>query len=165
MGERSRHHIQPARALHLVGEELPASASASAELRFELVAEPESVPAVRRVACGVANAVGMPEERLEDLKLAVTEAAANVAVHAYRDDPRPGMVELTVSSNGGWLVVLVCDRGSGPQPRLDSSGLGLGIGLMSALADGCRIGHRRGGGTEVELRFAVRDAGPRGISA
>lgn len=39
--------------------------------------------------------------------------------------------------NGGEdLLVFVCDEGSGPLPRVDGPGLGLGLGLMAQLSNG-----------------------------
>jgi serine/threonine-protein kinase RsbW len=122
-------------------------------LQLELPARPESVRVLRGMAAAVAVAVGAPPALLDDLRLAVTEAAANVVIHAYRHLAQPGSIELEMWCARDELRVAVRDRGLGPDPRLDSCGLGLGVGLMGSVSDGCRIARRAGGGTEVELRF------------
>jgi anti-sigma regulatory factor (Ser/Thr protein kinase) len=159
MGDERRH--APGLApLRLVTDDRPARTRQEGELRLLLPAESRSVGVLRAAVSALASAVGIEAERLEDLKLTVTEAAANVCVHAYRGQAVPGPLELEARADGSRLVVWVRDRGRGPQPRLDSRGLGLGLGLMSGLAESCRIAHRPGGGTEVELRFTIGPVRP-----
>lgn len=58
--------------------------------------------------------------------------------------------------NGGEdLLVFVCDEGSGPLPRVDGPGLGLGLGLMAQLSNGFAIENRQPRGTIVSLRFSL----------
>jgi anti-sigma regulatory factor (Ser/Thr protein kinase) len=87
----------------------------------------------------------------------VSEAVTNVVVHAYRYDDRPGCVEVEAEIDGDALCVRVRDQGRGLEPRLDSPGLGLGIPLMAQLSAGLEILAADHGGTEVTMRFDLRE--------
>ena len=65
---------------------------------------------------------------LSDIALAVTEAATNAVLHAYRDRTEPGTVVIEVEREGEHVCIYVRDEGSGLAPRVDSPGLGLGLG-------------------------------------
>src|ERR1043165_7468810 len=53
------------------------------DVTLTLPARPEHVAVVRHVLGAFAEALRMPEELIEDLWLAVTEACTNVVRHAY----------------------------------------------------------------------------------
>jgi serine/threonine-protein kinase RsbW/stage II sporulation protein AB (anti-sigma F factor) len=88
-----------------------------------------------------------------DIQLAVTEALANVVVHAYRDRD-DGPVAFDATRANGRLVVSVRDFGCGLLPRADSPGLGMGISLMSALSE-TLVFERCETGTHVTMTFAL----------
>jgi anti-sigma regulatory factor (Ser/Thr protein kinase) len=93
--------------------------------------------------------------------LAVSEAVANVVVHAYRNqDPgsEPGEVHVTVTVDGEELLVSVADEGMGMRPRPDSPGAGLGLPIMATLADRFEAKQQRRG-TRLLLGFALAAAG------
>jgi len=94
-------------------------------------------------------------EILSDIALAVTEAATNVVLHAYRDRDEPGRLEIEVERNGDHVCVSVRDEGTGLAPRVDSPGLGLGLGLIAQVADSADVRAPENGGTEVVMRFAI----------
>ncbi len=50
------------------------------------------------------------------------------------------------------------DEGSGLAPRVDSPGLGLGLGLIAQVADSADVRAPEDGGTEVVMRFNVSRA-------
>jgi stage II sporulation protein AB (anti-sigma F factor) len=125
-------------------------------LHLSLAAEPESLPAARRAVGELAEALGMEEPQLGDLKTVVTEATSNVVRHAYPSGP--GSFELEARPVEGELVVVVRDFGQGMQPRdpEDEPTLRLGLGLISTLSSHYEIrGHERGG-TEVRVVLALR---------
>lgn len=103
-----------------------------------------------------AIAQGAEEVVRQNVELAVSEAASNVVVHAYRDDEEPGEIELELDTEGGELIIVVRDAGAGMAPRPDSPGLGLGMPLIANLADTLEIRTLDTGGTEVAMRFAVK---------
>jgi serine/threonine-protein kinase RsbW len=116
------------------------------------------VPAIRRAVARVARMFGASSDALVQINLAVTEAAANAVVHAYRDRPpaRVGRVRVVVARDEpGRLDVRVRDHGVGPSPRPDSPGLGLGLGLMARESERLEVRAPSGGGTEVVLRFRL----------
>jgi anti-sigma regulatory factor (Ser/Thr protein kinase) len=108
-----------------------------------------------------ARQVGASQPTAEAVQLGVSEAVTNVVVHAYRDSPEPGTVEVAAALAGGELWVIVADGGSGLRPRRDSPGLGLGLGLIAQVSDGVDLEHRASGGLELRMRFVVDpSAGP-----
>lgn len=100
--------------------------------------------------------VGLPEDRICDVVLAVTEALTNAAEFAYLAvDPR-GTVDLEVvhDPRRSALTAIVTDRGRWRPPDVLHSHLsrGRGIPLMHALADAAAIDVSVDG-TTVRLRF------------
>ena len=102
-------------------------------------------------------------QALEDLDLALTEACANVALHAYPDD-LVGPVEVAVAIHPGDRVVLeVTDQGRGllteeaccllPEPGSDH---GRGFYIMSRCCEELTF-HSQGGRHTVRM---VRRLGP-----
>jgi anti-sigma regulatory factor (Ser/Thr protein kinase) len=123
----------------------------------ELPAVPESVSTLRHKAREVAERVGADEQVASDIQLAVSEAATNVVVHAFREAD-PGTLALAAEAHNGEVVFEVIDDGEGLTPRADSPGLGLGLGLMAHEAHRCEIRSSPTGGTEVVLRFELSPA-------
>ncbi len=95
---------------------------------------------------------------LSDLALAVTEAATNAVLHAYRDREEPGAVIIDAERFADHVRVSVRDEGSGLAPRVDSPGLGLGLGLIAQVADSADVRAPESGGTEVVMRFNLERA-------
>jgi anti-sigma regulatory factor (Ser/Thr protein kinase) len=120
-------------------------------------AVPEAVPLARRALTEVAAAAGAGGERLEEIRLAVSEALTNAVVHAYRD-PDAGRFHVTAAVASGELWVLISDDGRGLHARNDSRGLGIGLSLISGLSDDFAIVTRASGGTEVQMRFDLNHA-------
>lgn len=127
-------------------------------LSANYAARPESVAAARAAVVEFAARSGANPATLEAVALAVSEAATNVVVHAYRDATEPGAIEVAAAKAGGELWVIVADSGSGLRPRSDSKGLGLGLGLIAQVSDGVDLVHRAAGGLELRMRFALAPA-------
>jgi len=122
------------------------------EARFP--AEPVSVSAARAAVARLAAAAGLDEEGVGRVKLAVSEAATNAVLHAYRDTPETGDVAIRAMVAEGELRVVVADDGAGIRPRDDSPGLGLGLGMISALTT--RVDFVNPGvGTEVHMTWRL----------
>ncbi len=124
------------------------------DMELALQARAENIAIVRHALGGLGEALGIPEPKLSDIRLAVTEACANVVVHAYPED-QEGPMEILASMEGNALTVLVRDWGSGIGPRPDSPGLGLGLPLIAALAETVQLGHDEQEHTEVRMTFAL----------
>ena len=118
-------------------------------------AQPARVAQIRRAVADVAAGFGADEAALLRINLAVSEAATNAVLHAYRGKLGGG-VRVRVEPAGDCLDVSIRDDGVGMSPRPDSPGLGLGLGLMAHEATRCEIRCAPEGGTEVVLRFKLR---------
>jgi serine/threonine-protein kinase RsbW len=125
----------------------------TAAVRLELPARAENVAVVRQAVAGVASVLGMEDPVLADVKMAVSEACANVVVHAYEDGD--GGMEVELRPGHATLTVVVRDHGRGVRPRLhpEGSNLGLGLPLMASLCDEFEVRNRDGTGTEVRMAF------------
>lgn len=104
-----------------------------------------------------AAAAGAGDQRLDEIRLAASEALTNVVLHAYQSES-PGRLEVVAAVTGHELCVLIADQGSGVRPRTDSPGLGLGLGLIASLSDGMEVVTRSCGGTELRMRFSLRSS-------
>ena len=115
------------------------------------------VVAFRDEMIGFAAAHGVPEPKLGDLKLAVSEAATNAVTHAFLGLATPGRVTGTidVDARAGRVTIVVSDDGIGLTPRPDSPGLGLGLPLIAAIAESIDLrAGAEGIGTELWMSFA-----------
>ena len=99
------------------------------------------------------------DHALNSVAVCVSEAMTNAVVHAYRDMPTPGSIDMVAELKGDSLTVRICDQGHGLEPRLDSPGLGLGLPLISQFSAGSEIVSPEDGGTEVIMRFDLREQG------
>jgi stage II sporulation protein AB (anti-sigma F factor) len=115
-------------------------------------ATPSGVGAMRREVAAFAGRAGMGADDIADVSLAVSEAATNAVVHAYRASE--GHLHVRSHVDGRELIVVVGDTGSGLAPRADSPGLGLGMPLMASVTTRFNI-VSQGAGTEVHMAFAL----------
>jgi anti-sigma regulatory factor (Ser/Thr protein kinase) len=129
-------------------------ASRVASLSSSYSAVPATVPLARAAVGAFAATAGASERQIEDIRLLVSEAVANVVQHAY--DEEPGEVMVTANLAAGELWVLVADEGCGLGARKRSDGLGLGLGWMAALSDGLTLRARASGGLEACFRFELQ---------
>jgi anti-sigma regulatory factor (Ser/Thr protein kinase) len=129
---------------------VPARQPGSAELELQLPSEAGSVAVARKALGDLARDVGASEG---DVKLAVSEAVTNAVLHAYRDRD-PGTISLHARLGRNRLIVAIADDGSGMRPNLESTGLGLGISLITKLASDVRF-DSTDSGTTVSMSFPV----------
>jgi serine/threonine-protein kinase RsbW len=111
----------------------------------------------RRAIQRFAGDAGATDRALDSVAVCVTEAITNAVVHAYRHHDRPGRVDMEAEVDGDSLWVRVRDQGRGLEPRLDSPGLGLGLPLIAQLSASSEIVSPEHGGTEIIMRFDVRE--------
>lgn len=107
---------------------------------------------VRRHTAAWAAAAGLDPNMVDDLVLAVHEALANVADHAY-----PGGVGeacLDVVRRADQVVAVVRDRGRWRTPPADPGWRGRGMVIISGLAQSVDVRHDASG-TTVEMRWKV----------
>jgi serine/threonine-protein kinase RsbW len=128
-------------------------------VRLRLDSRPQTLTIVRGMLGGVAEPLAIDPELLDDLKTSVSEACNNVVLHAYGGDAGPMEVGLFVAEER--FSVTVADRGVGmptPPPAVDIS-QGIGLSVIRALTEDVRFSSAPGGGTEVQMDFAVRRDG------
>lgn len=132
---------------------------AKERLDVRVSAQPESISGIRRGVLAFVAERDAPDPHA--IGLAVTEAATNVILHAYRDTA-PGEVRVVVCAEDERFVVVVRDWGTGLRPRVDSPGLGLGLPIIASLATEFRVEAADGQGTLLRMHFtraaAVRAA-------
>ena len=141
----------------------PAGTDAAATNTMELVVPSLAVNAELCRAAVAVFAAGLPFTlgELEQLKLAVSEAVGNCALHAY--GPDAGRVCLRAWLTDGEIVVEVQDWGRGiadvalaRQPAYttsrDPDHIGLGFAFMEQFTDGLEVESTLGQGTLVRLR-------------
>jgi serine/threonine-protein kinase RsbW len=131
--------------------------TASATERFELrlPAEPSAVQAVRHSVRAFARIHGVLDT--DAVALAVTEAASNAVLHAYRDGAT-GDIRVVACAEPDRLVVVVRDYGCGMRPRHDSPGLGIGLSTIGHLAAHFRVEAPEGAGTRLRMHFPRQPA-------
>ncbi|HEV7211115.1 MAG TPA: SpoIIE family protein phosphatase [Blastococcus sp.] len=130
------------------------SAAALEPLQLDLLAVPTSLPAVRRRLGGWLAGLGMGEQDTVGVMVAVGEACANAAEHAYRDaEPGPMSVRADVDVDGV-LTVIVRDEGTWRPPDRDPGDRGRGLLIMRQLVDRVELADERG--TAVTLRLRLR---------
>src|SRR3954447_4658226 len=96
------------------------------DVKLTLPARPENVAVIRHVLGAFAEALRLPHELVEDLRLAVTESCTNVVRHAYTPE-NPGPVEVSIRPQEDGVRVVVADRGRGIGTSSDTTGPGLGL--------------------------------------
>lgn len=126
-------------------------AALDSDVRLTLPARPENVAVVRHVLGALAEALDLPAGVTDDMRLAVTEACANVVRHAYPDGA--GDIDVVVRPTGGTLEVIVADAGRGIGPGPDRSEPGLGLPLIAALTDSLEIERPPGAGSRLIMSF------------
>ena len=113
---------------------------------------------VRLALSSLARAAGLDVEKVDDLKIAVSEACANAVLNneeASSDDP----VVISWDETDGAVRIEVADRGLTPDgaaaDEVDTQGFStravMSIALLKSLVDDCQFEARDGGGTTTRL--------------
>jgi serine/threonine-protein kinase RsbW len=124
------------------------------KLTLALPRDEYSVPVARRVLKSSLTVLGVREQVVRDIELALTEACTNVLDHAGDSD----QYEVSAGIDGTACIIEVVDRGAGfdgSAHGLDEAELGAedgrGIQLMRALVDKVTFTSRPASGTVVHL--------------
>jgi serine/threonine-protein kinase RsbW len=124
-----------------------------------LPAVPIAVGWMRRELDTVLEQMGVRKQRRHDVALVLSEAAANVVIHAY-GGARPGLLCALAVLSEGDLRLDVFDAGQGMTPRASSSGLGVGLALMARVSDALELAANESGGMQVSALFHDVDGVP-----
>lgn len=112
---------------------------------------------VRAVLAGIAQLLELDPELFDDLKTAVSEACNNVVLHAYDGSSGPFQVTLVIGADG--IEAKIRDWGRGiHQVGSSEEWMGVGLAVISALADRAEFIRAPDGGTEVRMSFADPNA-------
>lgn len=122
-------------------------------LSLSIAADAEALIVVRHVLDGLAAHDGLSEHVLDDLQIAVGEACGNVVTHAYAGRP-VGSLDIDVAFDATVVVVTVRDQGVGLSPAWQEDATGMGIPMMSALAEDLSFGDG-GAGHQVRMTFPL----------
>jgi serine/threonine-protein kinase RsbW len=125
------------------------------DVRLTLPSRPENVAVIRHVLGAFAEALHLPPDLVEDMRLAVTEACTNVVRHAYRAGEL-GTIDVVIRPTGDRLELIVSDQGAGMGPSTDLAGPGLGLPMISALADHVEIEPGPQRGSRLAMSFRCR---------
>jgi anti-sigma regulatory factor (Ser/Thr protein kinase) len=141
-----------------------AGAGVQPSVRLAVAPEPRLLGTVRLVVATAARRVGLDEEQIEDLKVAVSEACA-LSIHSMRDAGLAEPVEVDLFEDEGRFGIEVRDRA--PEDGRSATGAAdgiedraFGLALVSALVAGVESRPRPGGGhaTRFWLPIAAADA-------
>jgi anti-anti-sigma factor len=138
-------------------------------LELDLPAVPAALPAVRRRLGAWLARLGMGEQDRVGVMVAVGEATANAAEHAYRG-VEPGRMQVTAAVDvDGQLTVTVRDQGRWRPPDRDPGNRGRGLLIMRQLVDGVVLQGEHGTTVTLSMRLRRRPDGdparPGGTSA
>jgi anti-anti-sigma factor len=123
-------------------------------LELDLSAVPAALPTVRRHLGAWLARLGMGEQDRVGVMVAVGEATANAAEHAYRG-VEPGRMQVTAAVDvDGLLTVTVRDQGRWRPPDRDPGDRGRGLLIMRQLVDGVVLQGEHG--TTVTLSMRLR---------
>ncbi|HWC15311.1 MAG TPA: ATP-binding protein [Actinomycetota bacterium] len=129
-----------------------------AEVSLEIPPKSPYVGVVRLALSSLARTAGLDEEKIDDLKIAVSEACANAVLNnAEASSPEP--VRVAWSEDAHAVRIEVGDRGPGVDPAavddVDTQGFStravMSFALLKSLVDECHFESRAGGGMTTRL--------------
>jgi serine/threonine-protein kinase RsbW len=133
----------------------PIRALEDPSIRLALESVPACVTLVRSMLSGLGEHLGLDPELLDDIKTAISEACNNVVLYAYSGESGPLVVELRIAADG--LEMAVIDRGCGiRRVAADEDRMGVGLAVISALADSAEFTSEPDDGTTVRMSFGAR---------
>jgi serine/threonine-protein kinase RsbW len=127
-------------------------------VEMKIPAKPEYVGVIRLTISGIASRMGYTYEEIEDIKIAVSEAATNAVQHAYPEDEAGEVIvgfgiyedklETMVADSGQSFNFLKTKNELGPYTESSTvdqlSEGGLGLYLIETLMDEVRVLNRSG---------------------
>jgi serine/threonine-protein kinase RsbW len=128
------------------------------QISLDLPDKEASVPLCRRTLSYLLRELEVEERRIEDIQLALSEAAGNVIRHAYDHPGNRYRVNIQLFTNR--VLLLVEDQGRGfrredvPEPGEEQVG-GWGLWIIEQLANTATIRIQPGGGSILEAEFSL----------
>lgn len=127
-------------------------------IEMKLPAKSDYVSVARLTISGIANRMGFDYESIEDLKVAISEAATNVVNHAYQEKEK-GEILIGFAIYDDRIEVMISDRGEsfdineikgdlGPVKNVKKADElregGFGLFLINALMDKVEVNNKYG---------------------
>ncbi len=128
-----------------------------ATVRLEFSPEPAHVRTVRLVGVAVARRAGVPDDQLDEVRLAIGEACARVVARHQRIGLREA-IEVSFSDGDRYLVKVVDRAGEAEQvDGEDEIAMDVSATLLQGLVKDLRMSPLDSGvGTEVQMAWPVR---------
>jgi serine/threonine-protein kinase RsbW len=128
-------------------------------IQLEIPPRSVYVGVVRLALTSAARLAGMDEGKVEDLRIAVSEACAN-AVLANEKGEGEAPVRITWRQEADRVVIEVVDSGSSRVPDPEDSLVGgsrydMSVALLHSLVDDCTFEALEEGGTTTQLVFLL----------
>jgi serine/threonine-protein kinase RsbW len=127
-------------------------------VRLEIPPQSAYVAIVRLAIASLGRAAGLDEEKLDDLKIAISESCAN-AVLSVQEAGSGSPIEIAFTAGADALEVLVAHPGMTPPddegPAADSHGFStqrvMSMALLRSLVDELDLSPRNDGGMQARL--------------
>ncbi|HEV2756972.1 MAG TPA: ATP-binding protein [Actinomycetota bacterium] len=137
---------------------MPDRAGAASSVLLEIPPQSAYVAIVRLAFTSLGRAAGLDEEKLEDLKIAISESCAN-AVLSTQEAGVDAPVTISFTADDDCLEVVVADSGAvhapGSAETADSQGFStrhiMSMELLRSLVDEFEFSPRAGGGMQTRL--------------
>ncbi len=133
------------------------SVNQSDEIRLSIPNKPEYVRVARLTVAAVASRIGFDIEKIEDMKIAISEACNNAIAHGCKHKGE-GEYDINFVLTGEKITISVYDKGMGCKlekiKKPDFSELnegGLGIFIIKSLMDDVEIKSEKGKGTMIKM--------------
>ena len=131
----------------------------SPTVRLEIPPQSAYVAIARLAITSLGRAAGLDEEKLDDLRIAISESCAN-AVLSVQEAGVDSPIEISFTAASDALEVLVGHSGAAPlpdAPSADSQGFStqqvMSMALLRSLVDELDLAPRADGGMEARLKL------------
>ena len=124
-------------------------------LEFKIPAKSDYVGVIRLAVSGIASRLQFSIEKIEDIKIALSEACTNVVLYAYSEHEE-GFIHVTCTAYSDKLDITIKDTGIGfntdqVKKEKESTSLGLGLTFIKNLMDSVDIQSELGSGTTITM--------------
>ena len=124
------------------------------------ISSSEILPEIEEFINDKISGLDLEEDTINNIEMAVAEAAANSILHGNKNDPNKSVI-IKVNITNELLVLTFCDEGKGfnpdqvPDPTIPENilkGSGRGIHIMKSLVDELKYNFSDAG-TELQISF------------
>jgi serine/threonine-protein kinase RsbW len=126
---------------------------------MQIASRTDNLEVIRMFVVDIARNLGLKDDAINEIELAVDEACTNVIKHAYKND-NSQYIDITVKTNSKKITIIISDHGTGFNPdQLESPELrikkhargGLGIALIRKVMDEVSFDIHPGQHNEVKM--------------